>query len=400
MKIEIGCVSIPVFDASIIMNKKTKIFLSAFIILFVAFPVLAQPQMGGADYVLGKDASVDRNLYKAGRSLIVNGEVKGDLIGAGQNINITGRIGKDAAIAGQNINLMSEVGEDARLAGAAIIVDGNIKGDAIIFGAEIHILADNNLDGDIFIGGGNVVIDGNLNGKAKVFGGKVTINGRVAQDATIAAEQELVIGSQAIIDGKIEYKSPKEATIISGAKINKDLSFTKIEAPGGGAKKSAAFLAVFTTFWFVKLLMILAAALALHLLFGKWTASFVNSAIENFSRETARGFVFLVIIPVAIIILLITVIGVIPGILGIVSCIAFVILASILASILLGSLIYKYLSEGKEYIVDWKSILVGVVLMQLICLIPFVGWIISFIFFLVCLGSLYYSAYQRFWLGK
>jgi cytoskeletal protein CcmA (bactofilin family) len=380
------------------MNKKTSIFLSVFIFLFAAFPALAQSTE--VDYVLGKDASVENNLYKAGRNLIVSGEIKGDLIAAGQNINITGKIGKDAAIAGQNINLMGEIGEDARLAGTTIILGSNIKGDAIIFGAEVHVLANNNLDGDIFIGGGNVVIDGNINGKAKIFGGKVVINGHVAQDATIVADQELVIGSNAVIDGKIEYKSSKEAVIVSGAKINKEMSFQKIEVGGRKAQKSIAFLAVFTTFWFIKLLMIFAAALVLYLLFGKWTKNFVNSAISNFGREAVRGFVLLIIIPVAVVILLITIIGIIPGIFGILSYVSFIILASILASIVLGSLVYKYLSENKEYIVDWKTILVGVVLMQLIQLIPFAGWIICFVLFLVCLGSLYYSAYQCFWLGR
>lgn len=380
------------------INKKTSALLAAFIILFAAFPALAQSQ--NADYVLGKDSSIENNLYKAGRNLIVNGEVKGDLIAAGQNINITGKIGKDADLAGQNINFMGEIGEDARFAGATIILGSNVKGDAIIFGAEVHVLANNNLDGDIFIAGGNIVIDGNLNGKTKISGGKVIINGRVAQDATITAEQELVIGSNAVIDGKIEYKSPKEAVIISGAKINKEMSFQKIAGVGKKTEKSMALLAVFTTFWFVKLLMILIAALILYLLFGKWTKNFVNSAISNFGRETVRGFVFLVVIPVAIIISLITIIGVIPGIFGILIYAFSIILASILASIVLGSFIYKYLSEAKEYIVDWKTILLGVVIMQLIQLIPFIGWIISFVVFLACLGNLYYFAYQRVWLEK
>ena len=381
------------------INKKISIFLSAFIILFTAFPVLAQFQ-SSADYVLGKDASVANNLYKAGRNLIVSGEVKGDLIGAGQNINITGKIGKDAALAGQNINLMGEIGEDARVAGATIIFGGNIKGDAIAFGSEIHVLANNNLDGDIFIAGGNIVIDGNLNGKAKIFGGKVIINGHVAEDATITAGQELVIGSSAVIDGKIEYKSPKEATIISGAKINKEFSFQKIEKPGAGTKKSMTLLAVFTTFWFIKLLMIFAAALILYLLFGEWTKNFVNSAIANFGREAVRGFVILVVIPVAVVILLITIIGVILGIFGILIYILFIILASILASVALGSFIWKYLSESKEYIVDWKTILIGVVIMQLVQLIPFVGWIAAFIIFIASFGNLFYLAYQQVWPGK
>lgn len=286
------------------------------------------------------------------------------------------------------------------MAGATVIVGGNIKGDAIIFSGETHVLANNNLDGDIFIASGNVIIDGNLNGAAKVFGEKITINGKISKDATINAGQELVIGDNAVIDGKIEYKAPKEATISSNAKINQAMSFKKIEPVKNKEKKGMALLAVFTTFWLMKLIAVLVFALILLFLFPKWMKSFVNSVASNFGREAIRGFALLILIPVAIVISLITVIGMFLGVFGIFAYVAFIMLASVLGGVVLGSLIYRLLSESKEYAVDWKSVLVGVVAMFLIGLVPVVGWLAMFILFLACLGNLYYSAYQKIWLEK
>lgn len=383
--------------------KKINIILACFLILFIAFPTLAKIEpFANGDYVLNKDTIIERNLYKAGKNLIINGEVKGDLISAGQNINIFNKIGQDVASAGQNINLMVEVNGDARLAGATIIIGGNIKGDTIIFSGETHILANNNLDGDIFIASGNVIIDGNLNGAAKISGGKIIINGRVGQDTIINAGQELVIGDSAVIDGKIEYKSPKEAVIASGAKINKEMSFKKIEPikTGAGAKKGASLLAVFTAFWLLKLFAVLLAALILFFLFPKWVKNFANNVASNFSKEAIRGFALLILIPVAIIFSFITVIGMFLGVFGIFAYIAFIMVASVLSGIVLGSLIYRFLSDKKEYVVDWKSILVGVIAMFLIGLIPIIGWLAMFILFLACLGNFYYSAYQKIWLEK
>jgi len=38
-------------------------------------------------------------------------------------------------------------------------------------------------------------------------------------------------------------------------------------------------------------------------------------------------------------------------------------------------------------VVAWENIMVGIIALMLVGLIPFIGWLIAFIFFLVALGS-------------
>lgn len=381
-----------------------KIISSSILVLFVfaffATPVFAAKFEAGQQYVLGKDQSINENLYAAGTNIAINGNVQGDLIAAGQTINVFGRIAQDVTAAGNSLNFMGEIGGDLRAAGAFINIDSNINGDALVAGGQIQVVKDVNLNGTVRIAGGIIDIKGNVLGSAKIKGDKIVINGRVAQDLEITASKELVIGKDAIIDGKITYKSPKEAVIESGARVNAELSFTKIEQKVRPGAKKGAMLAVFATFWFVKLLMLLTAALLLFGFFRKWLSGFVRETISNFGRELVRGFIFLFIVPIAVVFLFITIIGVLPGIAGILAYVLFLIFAGVLSGVVFGSWVGKYLFKSENFVVDWKTVVGGIIALQLIYLIPFAGWIVGFVIFLACLGRLYYAAYQNFWLGK
>jgi hypothetical protein len=53
----------------------------------------------------------------------------------------------------------------------------------------------------------------------------------------------------------------------------------------------------------------------------------------------------------------------------------------------LGSVIYRALAKGTEYVVDWKTISIGSVAYFIFGLIPIVGWLASLFFFVLVVGS-------------
>jgi len=380
-----------------------KIIYSIFLVLFavsiMAMPALAAQFEAGPQYVLSKDNSVGGNLYAAGNNISVNGIVEGDLISAGQTINVYGRVRDDVAAAGANLNFMGEIGGDLRTAGGFINIGTNINGDTIAAGGEIKVLKDISLNGDARLAGGNVDIQGNINGRAKISSGKVVINGRIAQDIDITANEELVIGDSAVIEGKLTYKAPKPATISDKAQISKEPTYEVLKGVQKGAQRRT-LLGVFTAFFLVKLIIMLFSALVIHWLFRKWTEMFIKETVANFGREAVRGFIFLIVIPVAIILSFVTVIASFFGIIGILWYIVSLIVASVFSGILLGGWLSKYLYSQTDYTVDWKSISLGVILLALVSLIPFVGWIVVFIVFSAAFGSLLNFCYQRVWLSR
>jgi hypothetical protein len=72
------------------------------------------------------------------------------------------------------------------------------------------------------------------------------------------------------------------------------------------------------------------------------------------------------------------------------------IFGSIFAPIVLGTLIFRKLLKKPEFGTDWRSVVVGVAVIRIIQVIPFVGWLFYLIFFLAAFGTLFNFLYQSF----
>ena len=118
--------------------------------------------------------------------------------------------------------------------------------------------------------------------------------------------------------------------------------------------------------------------------------------MDNFWKETLRGFIISVVLPIAAIISFITVIGALLGGLGLMLYGLMAALSSIFAAMVLGALIFRLILKQPNFTVDWRSVVVGVVLMAIFKVIPYVGWIFAFIFFLVAFGTLFNYLYRNF----
>jgi len=384
------------------MNK-TKVFFSFFssviVLSFFVLPVSAAQFKAGSQYVLDQGKILGENLYAAGSNIVVNGTVGGDVMVVGQAVNIFGKVSNDVTAAGNNLNVMGEVGDDLRIVGTLINVGGTVGGETLAAGNEINISKNANLAGAVRLAGKTIDIEGDIYGPAKIKGEKVVFNGRAAQDIEITAAKELVIGSNAVIGGKLTYKSPKPATIESGAQLFQKPEYQLLEAGRKGAEKGILW-GIFTIFFLGKLIVMILSALAVCWLFRKWTETFVKETVANFGREAIRGFIFLVVTPAAIIGSFMTVIASFFGLITALCYAAALITAGIFSGILVGGWLSKYLYKQSGYTIDWKAVSLGVLVVFLLGLIPVVGWLIDFIIFLAAFGSLLNFGYRHLWLAR
>lgn len=314
-----------------------KKILSAAILMAFAIPafVFAAQLKSGDQVNINKDETIWENLYIAGGALNIAGTIKGDLLAAGGNINISGPIQKDAAIAGGTIILTGNVGEDARIAGGNITVTGNIGGDLIVAGGNINISSGVVIGGDLVAAGGNITNLGTVKGKISIF------------------------------------TQPK------GVKV----------------QKSKGFLGL-GIWWLISTLMKLAVGLVLYYLLRPGTQEVLKKAISNFGSELLRGFLILVAMPVALVILMFTIVGIPLSIAGFMAYAALMIVSSVFGAIILGGVVAKYGFKKPETLTIW-IVLGGIILYQILKLIPFVGWIIVFVFSLTGLGVLAHTLYRQ-----
>lgn len=346
----------------------------------------------GPSCTLLKDQVINTNIYAAGNNITILGNANEDLMAAGGTIIMVGTVGKDLSLAGGTIDISGEVGEDVRIAGGTITLSGKTGGELMALGGQITVAPGADVKKDSYLVGGNIVVDGHLGQYLVVKGGTVVINGVIDGSVKITASKSLTIGSNAQIRGTLDYSAPQKAAIGDGAKIGGAVTYKEYVAP----KSAMGAGGIFSLWLLAKGLMLLLAAVVVSLLLKKQTQTAVRYALSNFGKELLRGFIVLIVLPAAIIISFITVFG---GILGIAALLLYIVMAvfgAILSPIILGALVSKYIFKQANYEGDWKSAIIGAVVLSLVCLIPFLGGAVCFMFFLVAFGALFNFLYRQF----
>jgi hypothetical protein len=193
----------------------------------------------------------------------------------------------------------------------------------------------------------------------------------------------VTIGSHAVVKGTFEYTAPIAATIDGGASIAGTPVFHQVQNTDQGKSwPIAAVVGIFTLWWLVKLLMVLTASYLLWYLFRGDSLAVLDQARSRYGASLLRGFIFLIVMPVAVIIAFVTVIGVIPGVIALLVYLMLLVLAAPFATLFVAALLRK----GKTDL-RWHHILLGAVVIALVGLIPFIGWIACALVYLGTLGA-------------
>ena len=372
------------------MKKIFLIVVIAFLMVpLVTFAAIRQD----SNFTFGKSDVATKNLYGGGGSVNIMGNAQKDVIVGGGTINVTGTVGQDLAVAGGNLMINGIIGDDARITGGNLSIGGKIGGQLLAAGGQINLNSDLDVKADTMLAGGNIQIDGTFGGDLTAYAGTIRIDGKIAGNVKIKASQKLVVGSQAVILGTLDYSAPQQVTLEDGAKISGKVTFTEFKQ---AQKAKKGLWGVFGVLWLIGLAITLTAAFVIYFIFRKKLEEAVSYAMDNFWKETLRGFIISVVLPIAAIISFITVIGALLGGLGLMLYGLMAALSSIFAAMVLGALIFRLILKQPNFTVDWRSVVVGVVLMAIFKVIPYVGWIFAFIFFLVAFGTLFNYLYRNF----
>ncbi len=362
------------------------LFAGAFLSVLLCVPVIAAAaefRVGDQPTLVASERTAG-NFYIAGANVTSNGSVGGDIVVAGGNVLVSGPVSEDIAAAGGSITILSNIGGDARVAGGNIIMHGRIGGDLVAGGGQVQVSGDG-IGGDVLWGGGTLRIDAPVKGNLELAGGNVFINAPVKGNVHFRGEK-LTLGSAAVISGDLTYSSPKEAQLEEGAVVKGKTSFEPL--PDARKTAKTGFFVLLSVAFFLKFLMTLACALVLGLVFKRYSTALVNGAVSQPLLELGRGFAALVLLPAASVILLITVIGIPLGALGFLAFAAMMLLASVAAPILLGSIVRRWISKSAEYEITWGTILLGAVLFTLLTFVPLVGWLAKFALVLMTIGAM------------
>jgi len=339
--------------------------------LFVPTLTLAADMRAGSSQSLSSGEVVKDDLYMFGATVIDSGTVEGDVVAAGGTILVAGPVTGTVQVAGGNLSLTGSVGQTVRAAGGVILINGTVGKDVVA-------------------AGGTVEIDGAVGRDVVAAGGTVTINAPISGHVDISA-QKLVIGSRAVINGTLTYHSPVQAVIDPGAKILGTVHYVATPLPSNQDMQKA-FAGFFTLWLLVKFLMTGVCLLLLLWLMKRYTTALVANAFTNPAAVWVKGLATIILLPIVSILCCLTIVGLPIGAFGILCFIASLILSSVVAPLLVGSLVYRWaLRSGYE--TSWKTALLGVVCYAVIGFIPILGWLCQFVFATLAFGAIVTTAW-------
>ncbi|MBR1376402.1 MAG: hypothetical protein IJ565_01110 [Bacilli bacterium] len=298
-----------------------------------------------AGNIVSYDGTTDGIAFIAGNSVTVKGSSEYGFI-AGNNVDVTGEFEKDVFIAGNIVTITANVGRDIFAGGSNVTLTGTV-------------------DRNAFLTGQNVILD------------NVTING----DVKIEAES-ITIKDTVKINGKLTYSAEVD-NISDKANIGEK---EKVEPTYVETYDYLDTLKERLVSYISLLLVFVVLALAIP-------TSIKGVADDKLSFTqiiTYIGYalVFLILVPMASMILLVTGIGLPLALMAIAIYIAAIYLAYAYMGYYIGKKIW--LKNKKEENVLLEG-LIGITILYVIALIPGVGPIVSFLARLCGLGIIIFK---------
>lgn len=378
--------------------------------LGAAAPALAQFSAAGsaaaesaAESATRRDegASYGRhNVYRAGRTVRSGSPLEGDFHAAGSRVVVDAQVKGDALMLGGTVEVRAAVGGDLRTLAGKVLVDSQVGGDALIAGAEISLERQSRVSGDTLIAARSVDIRGAIGGELTVYAQQISIAGPVSGKVRLVAEEiELLAGAR--IDGTLSYTSPNELKQAPGVVVAGQITRVARDKPGerdparrDGGVAGMSWGLLGSVLWTLGLFAFGAAMLTAF-------PGFTMAAAQRVSSEPlvafGLGLALIVTTPVAAGLAILTIVGIPLGA-AVLAIYPVLILTGYLTGVwsvaartrqLLGAS-----SPGSRPVLfGWLA--AALVVLLLIGVVPFLGWMIAAWVTLAGLGGMAMTLWQR-----
>lgn len=346
----------------------------------------------GEQSIFTQEETTEGSLFISGSRIQVDGEVNGDLFCAGQQVEINGSINGDIICAGQYVNINGPVSGDIRVAGQMVNVENSVSGNISSVAQTFTIAKNASISGEVGVGAQSINLAGTI--MKSVYGGgeTVSVSGKI-KDLHMEVDSLSVLQG-ASIAGSIEYTSNNQASIAPeatvGGMINKSIpNNDRVKLKVGESSqprpsnKGIPFLVLTTTFGALLLIFL-----------KKRTLTLTQTMQQNIGITFIRGLLYVVLVPVALLLLIITLIGIPLAVISVLILIFVYFIARALSAIIVGLFIIDKLWESKKGQLGW-SLIAGVIVLWALLQIPIIGGFTSLIITLYGFGGVTYVFFPK-----
>ena len=335
------------------------------------------------------------DMFVAGGSVTVNQPVTGDLIVTGGSIDVDAAVAGDAVAIGGKVRLGVDVGQSVYAAGGQLAVNGKVGRNVRVAGGQVWFGPKSEIVGNVSAVGGQVRLYGTVKGHVQVAGGRVLIDGPVSGDV-VATTGHVELGPNARIAGKLRYRSNEAllqdpAATVGGGIEEMTPPVARGDAGAHRREGRRAGAVVVSGVWTLGLI-VLASVLLVAL--PVFSAVVARTLRERLGISLLLGFVLLVCVPVAALLLCITLIGIPLGLFTLALYAALLPIAYVSAGIGVGDwALRRWLPDRAERLpARIAAAAVTLLALSLLGWVPALGALVGFLALLAGLGALLLQA--------
>lgn len=294
------------------------------------------------------DAPLSGNAHMIGRRVLVNEPVAGALYGAGQSVDVTAPVAGDVAAFGMDIQIDAPVGGDLRAMGQSVEVAADV-GEDLIVGAE------------------SLFLDAAVAGNASIGAGEV----RFGEGARVAGMLHVYTEDPDSVEVPASV-APAERIVLH------DSSEWSEARPGIGDVVGQSFGNTLSR-KLSAIVMVTLAALAVAWLAPDMLTRMRERALEQPGRALWFGFLGISAAIGSLVLLVMTGIGILAVPISILTALVLAFAGYVIGVYVLGVAIMGWFGQGLPDSLGDRAIaaVAGAVVMALVSLLPFVGWLAS-----------------------
>lgn len=362
--------------------------------LIVSINVYGTQFRGGDNIVVRSDDVIEDDLFIGANRLTILGTVEGDLIAGGRNIDVNGEVLGDMIAGAEVISISGRVMDDVRLGAREITSTGIVGSNALCFCQNLRLRDQSEIGKDLTVYAGEAEIEGRIGGRLSGATGSMRVAGRIDGDVEVTTGS-LIILPTAEITGDLIYTSKKPAEIGEGARVGGQVVYrvkeevkTKVTLPKFG-KILHRFKWVFRIIFFIGSLIVGLVSVAIAPKLSKDTADTIKGSPW---KCLGLGLLLFVVVPIAVFIVSLTGIGLPLGIIVLALYLICLYLSSIVFGIFIGRSFFGLFRPDTS---TYWALLLGIVILFLLGLIPYAGWVIGFIVLLFGFGAIILATHRK-----
>lgn len=283
-----------------------------------------------------------------------------------------------AFIAGNSIKVENNT-KYGFIAGNTVEVSGFIQNDLFATGNLLKIIEAAEIGGDVFAAGNELVVQTNLPGDLAFTGNTLKIEGTTIHGNVNVSVDKIVFDSNTKINGSLTYNDTATIVGLSNAEIKNVESYHVEEEERTFAREFyAKFLSMVSLF--IVMLVVVFFMPRLHQEVEQ------SSNTQGIIIRMATGAWLLLLIPIVAIFTLCSVVGVPLSLILIVLYIIAIYLSQGFAGVWVGHLIIEKLAKSRASV--YVEALVGIVVLGILTLVPYIGGLVYFLSLLLGFGTL------------